>query len=240
MSKYDHRDTRTLDRDASPGPAGLGAGGAGAAGSESASSTRSSRGPRQTPSSAPRSSPTSRRALAGRGRRARAACGRQAPPPPRRRLGLQRTIRGWQAEPAREHAESLPAWSLPAGAGEQISLGDKWPERVTREWAWGGSTGKGVRVCILDSGDRGRPPARRRGRPARSPSRIGRGRRDRASSRTPRATSAGTARPAPASSARSRPTASSDQRARARRRASRAAAPSCSAACAGRSSRAST
>jgi subtilisin family serine protease len=27
-----------------------------------------------------------------------------------------------------------------------------WPERVTREWAWGGSTGAGVRVCILDSG----------------------------------------------------------------------------------------
>jgi subtilisin family serine protease len=28
----------------------------------------------------------------------------------------------------------------------------EWPERVTREWAWGDSTGKGVRVCILDSG----------------------------------------------------------------------------------------
>jgi subtilisin len=57
-----------------------------------------------------------------------------------------------QQEPAREHAESLPAWSLAAGGGDQISIGDKWPERVTREWAWGGSTGKGVRVCILDSG----------------------------------------------------------------------------------------
>jgi subtilisin len=57
-----------------------------------------------------------------------------------------------QQEPAREHAESLPAWSLAAGAGDQISIGDTWPERVTREWAWGGSTGKGVRVCILDSG----------------------------------------------------------------------------------------
>jgi hypothetical protein len=56
-------------------------------------------------------------------------------------------------EPAHdEHAESLPAWSLAAGAGEQISIGVDWPERVTREWAWGGSTGKGVRVCILDSG----------------------------------------------------------------------------------------
>jgi subtilisin family serine protease len=28
----------------------------------------------------------------------------------------------------------------------------QWPERVTREWAWGGSAGEGVRVCILDSG----------------------------------------------------------------------------------------
>jgi subtilisin len=55
-------------------------------------------------------------------------------------------------EPARNHAESLPAWSLAAGAGDQISIGVEWPERVTREWAWGGSTGKGVSVCILDSG----------------------------------------------------------------------------------------
>jgi len=46
----------------------------------------------------------------------------------------------------------LPAWSLPAGAGERISIGVDWPERVTREWAFGGATGKGVRVCILDSG----------------------------------------------------------------------------------------
>src|SRR3954471_15577050 len=28
----------------------------------------------------------------------------------------------------------------------------RWPEPVTREWAWGGSTGRGVRVCIVDSG----------------------------------------------------------------------------------------
>jgi subtilisin len=48
--------------------------------------------------------------------------------------------------------EDLPAWSLPSEAAEQIAFGVEWPERVTREWAWGGSTGKGVRVCILDSG----------------------------------------------------------------------------------------
>ena len=52
---------------------------------------------------------------------------------------------------AQEPAD-LPAWSLPAGAGDRISIGVEWPERVTRDWAFGGSTGKGVRVCILDSG----------------------------------------------------------------------------------------
>jgi subtilisin family serine protease len=48
--------------------------------------------------------------------------------------------------------EELPAWSLPAQSVDQIALPTEWPERVTRDWAWGGSTGKGVRVCILDSG----------------------------------------------------------------------------------------
>ena len=46
----------------------------------------------------------------------------------------------------------LPAWSLPAGAAKDIALATDWPAEITREWAWGGSTGKGVRVCILDSG----------------------------------------------------------------------------------------
>ena len=46
----------------------------------------------------------------------------------------------------------LPAWSLPAGAAEEIAIDVEWPAEVTREWAWGGATGKGVRVCILDSG----------------------------------------------------------------------------------------
>ncbi|MET0938279.1 MAG: S8 family serine peptidase, partial [Gaiellaceae bacterium] len=46
----------------------------------------------------------------------------------------------------------LPAWSLPKDAEGDIRLSDEWPERVTRDWAWGGATGKGVNVCILDSG----------------------------------------------------------------------------------------
>jgi subtilisin family serine protease len=53
----------------------------------------------------------------------------------------------------------LPAWSLPAGAAEAIGLAVDWPSEVTREWAWGGSTGSGVRVCILDSGIEGDHPA---------------------------------------------------------------------------------
>jgi subtilisin len=57
-----------------------------------------------------------------------------------------------QQEPARYTGEALPAWSLPAYAADELALGMEWPERVTREWAWGGSTGEGVRVCILDSG----------------------------------------------------------------------------------------
>ena len=46
----------------------------------------------------------------------------------------------------------LPAWSLPAGAAKDIALASGFPVEITREWALGGSTGKGVRVCILDSG----------------------------------------------------------------------------------------
>jgi subtilisin len=48
--------------------------------------------------------------------------------------------------------EELPAWSLPAGAAGRIGIGAEWPEQVTREWAFEGATGKGVSVCILDSG----------------------------------------------------------------------------------------
>ena len=60
------------------------------------------------------------------------------------------------AEPEKkpEHytGETLPAWSLPAAASQDIGIGVEWPERVTADWALGGSTGAGVRVCILDSG----------------------------------------------------------------------------------------
>jgi subtilisin family serine protease len=48
--------------------------------------------------------------------------------------------------------EGRPAWSLAADAGARLRLPPTWPDRVTRDWAWGGSSGAGVRVCVLDSG----------------------------------------------------------------------------------------
>ena len=58
-----------------------------------------------------------------------------------------------QPEPEAEKQQELrPAWSLRAGQADEIKVPVEWPGEVTREWAWGGSTGKGVSVCILDSG----------------------------------------------------------------------------------------
>ncbi|HET6848915.1 MAG TPA: S8 family serine peptidase [Gaiellales bacterium] len=50
-----------------------------------------------------------------------------------------------------EGPDELPAWSL---TGEQAARlrQPAWPKRITRDWAWGGATGKGVRVAIVDSG----------------------------------------------------------------------------------------
>ena len=46
----------------------------------------------------------------------------------------------------------VPAWSLRPEAVESITIANPLPERVDREWAFGGATGKGVKVCVLDSG----------------------------------------------------------------------------------------
>jgi len=51
-----------------------------------------------------------------------------------------------------EEDEDLPAWSLPRAAAERIAIEAPWPDRVDRDWALEGATGRGVRVCILDSG----------------------------------------------------------------------------------------
>jgi subtilisin len=61
--------------------------------------------------------------------------------------------------PHQEHArEPLPAWSLTSEAVARIAIPVEWPDEVTREWAWGGARGSGVRVCILDSGVEGDHP----------------------------------------------------------------------------------
>ena len=44
----------------------------------------------------------------------------------------------------------LPAWSL--DSAQLVSLAATGPTPVTREWAWAGSTGAGIRVCVIDSG----------------------------------------------------------------------------------------
>src|SRR5258705_8760525 len=53
---------------------------------------------------------------------------------------------------ADEEERPGPAWSLPKLAADRIAIDNPLPERVDREWAMGGATGKGVKVCILDSG----------------------------------------------------------------------------------------
>jgi subtilisin family serine protease len=56
------------------------------------------------------------------------------------------------AHEAEEDYPDLPAWSLPRDAVGRITMPAEWPEHVTRDWAWAGATGRGVRVCVLDSG----------------------------------------------------------------------------------------
>ena len=61
------------------------------------------------------------------------------------------------AEPEQPYDEAgddglLPAWSLSAAAAPDLTSTRRWPSSLDREWAWGGSTGAGVRVCIVDSG----------------------------------------------------------------------------------------
>ena len=65
---------------------------------------------------------------------------------------------GTSAHAAEQPARKLQAWSLPKEGVADIALPSRWPEQVTREWAWGDATGKGVRVCILDSGVDGEHP----------------------------------------------------------------------------------
>lgn len=60
------------------------------------------------------------------------------------------------ADAAEEHVEDLeeelPAWSLRRDDPRAHGVAPALPYEITREWAWGGSDGAGVRVAIVDSG----------------------------------------------------------------------------------------
>ncbi len=49
-------------------------------------------------------------------------------------------------------AQPLPSHSLRREAADGIRISSSLPFEVTREWAFGGSSGEGARVCVLDSG----------------------------------------------------------------------------------------
>jgi subtilisin len=56
------------------------------------------------------------------------------------------------SEHTQDEDDERPAWSLAREYVESISLENPLPDRVDRSWAIGGSTGSGVKVCVLDSG----------------------------------------------------------------------------------------
>lgn len=46
----------------------------------------------------------------------------------------------------------VPAWGLRAGSADEVAVRGRALDPITPDRAWGGSTGRGVRVCIVDSG----------------------------------------------------------------------------------------
>ncbi|HEX3618004.1 MAG TPA: S8 family serine peptidase [Solirubrobacteraceae bacterium] len=51
-----------------------------------------------------------------------------------------------------ESEPELPAWSLERDVARSERLAAVWPLENPRDWAWAGSGGAGVDVCIIDSG----------------------------------------------------------------------------------------
>ncbi len=43
-------------------------------------------------------------------------------------------------------------WNALHWSPDELTVQADWPKEITREWAWGGSSGRGVRVCLVDSG----------------------------------------------------------------------------------------
>ena len=57
-----------------------------------------------------------------------------------------------RAHSEEEELDPRPAWSLSREDARAIALESPLPDRVDRAWALDGATGKGVKVCVLDSG----------------------------------------------------------------------------------------
>ncbi len=57
----------------------------------------------------------------------------------------------WRRPPP-DHFPGVPAWSMPAAEVPRGRFGVSPIGAVSREWAWEGADGSGIRVCVLDSG----------------------------------------------------------------------------------------
>ena len=62
------------------------------------------------------------------------------------------TIAGVAATAHAEEPDELPAHAVSGESARSLPGAHRWPDQVDREWAFGGSTGAGATVCIVDSG----------------------------------------------------------------------------------------
>ena len=51
-----------------------------------------------------------------------------------------------------DDADALPAYAVAGDEARRLAGAKPWPARVDRDWAFGGSTGAGATVCVVDSG----------------------------------------------------------------------------------------